>query len=71
MEAFTTRLCLRAVDQYERLLQTHFNKVRGRPRGGPDSPFLLAPRVSRVSRTRVSASVTSAETRRWNAEYED
>lgn len=26
MEAFTTRLCLRAVDQYERLLQTHFNK---------------------------------------------
>lgn len=27
MEAFTTRLCLRAVDQYERLLQTHFNKV--------------------------------------------
>lgn len=28
MEAFTTRLCLRAVDQYERLLQTHFNKVR-------------------------------------------
>lgn len=30
MEAFTTRLCLRAVDQYERLLQTHFNKVRAR-----------------------------------------
>ncbi|XP_046424977.1 inositol-trisphosphate 3-kinase homolog isoform X3 [Neodiprion virginianus] len=26
MEAFTTRLCLRAVDQYERLLQAHFNK---------------------------------------------
>ncbi|XP_033224581.1 inositol-trisphosphate 3-kinase homolog [Belonocnema kinseyi] len=26
MEAFTTRICLRAVDQYERLLQTHFNK---------------------------------------------
>lgn len=28
MEAFTTRFCLRAVDQYERLLQTRFNKVR-------------------------------------------
>ena len=28
MEAFKTRICLRAVDQYERLLQTHFNKVR-------------------------------------------
>lgn len=28
MEAFTTRLCLRAADQYERLLQAHFNKVR-------------------------------------------
>jgi hypothetical protein len=27
MEAFTTRICLRAVDQYERLLQLHFNKV--------------------------------------------
>ncbi|XP_076654666.1 inositol-trisphosphate 3-kinase-like protein isoform X1 [Halictus rubicundus] len=26
MEAFTTRLCLRAADQYERLLQAHFNK---------------------------------------------
>ncbi|KAI4503604.1 hypothetical protein M0802_001007 [Mischocyttarus mexicanus] len=26
METFTTRLCLRAVDQYERLLQAHFNK---------------------------------------------
>ncbi|KAG7209114.1 hypothetical protein KM043_015260 [Ampulex compressa] len=26
MEAFTTRLCLRAVDQYERLLQARFNK---------------------------------------------
>lgn len=30
MEAFTTRICLRAVDQYERLLQTHFNKVCNR-----------------------------------------
>lgn len=27
MEAFTTRICLRAVDQYEKLLQSHFNKV--------------------------------------------
>ncbi|CAK9796454.1 Inositol-trisphosphate 3-kinase homolog [Anthophora plagiata] len=26
MEAFTTRLCLRAADQYERLLQSRFNK---------------------------------------------
>ncbi|CAK9799981.1 Inositol-trisphosphate 3-kinase homolog [Anthophora quadrimaculata] len=26
MEAFTTRLCLRAADQYERLLQARFNK---------------------------------------------
>ncbi|XP_043258210.1 inositol-trisphosphate 3-kinase homolog isoform X1 [Colletes gigas] len=26
MEAFTARLCLRAADQYERLLQAHFNK---------------------------------------------
>lgn len=27
MEAFTARLCLRAADQYERLLQAHFNKT--------------------------------------------
>lgn len=27
MEAFTTRMCLRAADQYERLLQIHFNKA--------------------------------------------
>ncbi|XP_012251332.1 inositol-trisphosphate 3-kinase homolog isoform X2 [Athalia rosae] len=42
MEAFTTRLCLRAVDQYERLLQAHFNKPSSkeqpRLRHGSSSP---------------------------------
>lgn len=28
MEAFTTRMCIRAADQYERILQVHFNKVQ-------------------------------------------
>ncbi|XP_014215598.1 inositol-trisphosphate 3-kinase homolog [Copidosoma floridanum] len=33
MEAFTTRICLRAVDQYEKILQSHFNK----PSNGKES----------------------------------
>ncbi|XP_011505987.1 PREDICTED: inositol-trisphosphate 3-kinase A isoform X2 [Ceratosolen solmsi marchali] len=39
MEAFTTRICLRAVDQYERLLQLHFKK----PSSGTEASAARAP----------------------------
>lgn len=67
MEAFTTRFCLRAVDQYERLLQTRFNKVcahTGRRRVGRSKLARARARARLRPDSRFGVPVSLASSRR-------
>ncbi|XP_058799104.1 inositol-trisphosphate 3-kinase homolog [Phymastichus coffea] len=58
MEAFTTRICLRAVDQYEKLLQSHFNK----PSSGKETSTAAASRLPRDTKEQRRLKDAAAST---------
>ncbi|KAI4477241.1 PREDICTED: inositol-trisphosphate 3-kinase A isoform X1 [Polistes canadensis] len=65
METFTTRLCLRAVDQYERLLQAHFNKSSNKEQNRINNHDSAARKDTRRQKDASSSNSNYSAFRQW------